>query len=118
MRRSSSYRAFSLIAFGLVFLLSVSCKKTSSFPKDDIRYFQDLLEADMTSEEVIDALGAPSIDLNAEYAASDGLHIYQYPLNDTTSVRIGITDRLTYVCTVDAKDNLVEDIMFLNAASN
>ena len=118
MHRSSPYRAHSLIAFGLLFLLFVSCKKTSSFPKDDIRYFQDLLEADMTSEEVIEALGAPSIDLNAESAASDGLHIYQYPLNDTTSVRIGVTERLTYVCTVDAKDNLVEDIMFLDAGSN
>ncbi|MEJ1241795.1 hypothetical protein WBG78_26860 [Chryseolinea sp. T2] len=118
MRRSPFYSDLSLITFGLLFLVSVSCKKTSSFPKDDIRYFQDLLEADMASDEVIEVLGAPAIDLNAEWAASDGLHIYQYPLNDTTSVRIGVADRLTYVCTVDKKDNLVEDIMFFDAKSD
>ena len=99
-----------------ILVLATSCrKKTSSFPKDDLRYFTDLLEADMDNDDVLSVLGEPKVDLNAEWAAEDGLHIYQYPLGDSTYVRIGVTDKLNYACVVDEHNNLLEDIIIPGA---
>lgn len=102
--------------FIAVMALLTSCKKkTSQFPKDDLRYFTDLLEADMDNEDVLSVLGEPMVDINAEWAAEDGLHIYQYPLEDSTYVRIGVTDKLNYACIVDENNNLLEDIILRGA---
>jgi hypothetical protein len=101
----------SLIAVAMLFILVASCKKKSSFPKDDIRYFKDLLEAGMDNGDVLDALGEPTTDLNKEFASQDGLHIYQYQLSDSSFVRIGVTDQIKYACLVDIQDNLLEDII-------
>jgi len=91
-----------------------SCKKKSSFLKDDLRYFQDLLTPDMDHDDLVEVFGEPPVDLNAEWAASDGLHIYQYPLYDSTFVRIGYTDKIAYACLVDDSSNLVQDILVID----
>ena len=91
-----------------------SCKKKSSYLKDDVKYFQDLLTADMDHDDLVEVFGKPPVDLNAEWAATDGLHIYQYPLYDSTYVRIGYTDKIAYACLVDDSSNLVQDILVID----
>ena len=98
-----------LIASGLV-VLGVSCSDSSS-SKDDVEYFQDNLQSDMSYADLVAAFGEPTVDLNAASADHDGLHIYQYALVDSTFVRIGYTDKIVYACLVDDRSNLIEDII-------
>lgn len=98
----------------LAAILAVACRKPETLLRDDIAYFRKYLEADMDYDDIVEAFGAPPEDLNAGFAATDGLHLYQYPLYDSTFVRIGFTDKIEYACLVDANQNLVEDIIVIN----
>ena len=109
---SRSTIAWLLLVSALLATFS-SCKKKSSFLKDDLRYFQDLLTADMDYDDLVSEFGEPPVDLNALHADSDGLHIYQYPLYDSTFVRIGYTVKIEYVCLVDDRSNLIRDILVI-----
>jgi hypothetical protein len=107
----------SIVALLLISMLIVagwSCKKKSNFLKDDPQYFRDLLTADMDHDDLVEVFGEPPVDLNAEWAATDGLHIYQYPLYDSTFVRIGYTDKIAYACLVDDSSNVVQDILVID----
>jgi hypothetical protein len=106
-----------LLVASLILGLGVSCKKKSSWLKDDIRYFKDMLTADMDYDDLVEEFGEP-VDLNAAFAESDGLHVYQYPLYDTTFVRIGYRDKIVYVCLVDDRNNVVEDILTIDQNGN
>ena len=110
-------RSPTLIAFvawmtaSALVVLGNSCKKKSvSFTKDDIQYFQENLQFDMKYSELVAKFGEPT-DLNAAFAGQDGLHIYQYTLADSTFVRIGYTDKIVYACVVDDGSNLIEDLI-------
>ena len=109
-----SHHSVSLLAAAILLSITVCCKKESKFAKDDMRYFTDLLKAGMDSEDVINALGEPTIDLNKESAYQDGLHIYQYTLSDSSFVRIGVTDKITYACLVDSRNNYLEELVLAN----
>ena len=117
MQRSFKRLAVPLLVTASVIALGVACtKKKSSWLKDDIRYFQEMLRADMDYDEIVEVFGMP-VDLNEEFSAKDGLHIYQYPLYDTTFVRIGYSDKIVYACLVDDRNNIVRDIIAINQES-
>lgn len=115
MRLSTLAKAVLWIATSTAVFLLASCKKTSSYLKDDIRYFQELLSADMDYNDLLSTFGEPTADINAEWADADGLHIYQYALYDSTFVRIGFTDKIEYACLVDDHNNLIEDILITDS---
>ncbi|HTF18230.1 MAG TPA: hypothetical protein VK658_09175 [Chryseolinea sp.] len=104
----------SLLIISALAVTSSSCKKKDNFLKDDRRYFQEMLRVDMDYSDLVNAFGEPPVDLNAEWAGADGLHIYQYPLMDSTFVRIGYTSKIEYACLVDDRSNLVEDMLFID----
>lgn len=91
----------------------ISCSKQDRCPQDDLPCYVKYLHADMDYDDMVDYFGEPPVLLNAENADHEGLHIYQYPLPDSTFVRIGFTDRLVYACHVDERNNIVEDIIVL-----
>lgn len=99
-------------------ILAVACRKPQTLPRDDVAYFKKYLVADMDYGDLVHEFGLPPEDLNADFAAADGLHMYQYPLHDSTFVRIGFTDKIEYACLVDANQNLVEDIIVINHADD
>lgn len=96
-------------------LIGASCKKKNKYLQDDIAYFREYLDADMTYDDLVRVFGEPAIDLNAARADSDGLHMYQYALLDSTFVRIGYRRRIEYACLVDSLNNVVEDIILVNS---
>ena len=102
-----------LAPFLLVFFGSGACKKREGYLKDDISYFREHLKPEMDYDDIIEEFGVPPVDLNAASAESDGLHIYQYPLYDSTFIRIGYTRRMEYACWVDYQNNLVEDVVVI-----
>lgn len=107
-------RVVPLLLISILVVSGWSCKKKSSYLKDDLRYFQDLLTTDMDYDDLVDTFGEPPVDLNAEWAGTDGLHIYQYALYDTTFVRIGYTSKIAYACLVDDSSNVIQDILLID----
>lgn len=99
----------------VLLLLGASCKKNNKYLQDDIAYFREHLDADMTYDDLVRVFGEPAIDLNAAMADSDGLHMYQYALLDSTFVRIGYRSRIEYACLIDSLNNIVEDIIHVNS---
>lgn len=113
MTRIGSIAGFAFGCLLLSVLFLAACKKTSKFLKDDVGYFRDMLRADMDHNDIVEYFGTPPEDLNAAYASEDGLHIYQYPLHDSTFVRIGFTTKMEYACLVDANANIYEDLIVI-----
>jgi hypothetical protein len=103
------------MTLSLFILLGVgSCRKKGPYRKRDLTYFREHLKSDMDYNDVVDEFGTPPQFLNEETADNDGLYIYQYPLLDSTFVRIGFTDKIVYACWVDKHSNLVEDVVVFN----
>lgn len=113
MTRIGSIAGFALGCLLLSVLFLAACKKKSKFLRDDVRYFREMLRADMDYDDIVEYFGTPPEDLNAAYAAEDGLHIYQYPLYDTTFVRIGFTTKMEYACLADTNANIYEDLIVI-----
>ncbi len=61
--------------------------------------------------DLVDEFGEPARDINSDWSSQDGLHIYEYALGDSTSVRIGFIERIVYAVIVDDRMNLLEDII-------
>ena len=112
---SASATGFVLVAFILILFAIGGCKKKETYLKDDKAYFQEHLRADMDYNDLVETFGVPPVDLNAATAdEADGLHIYQYPLYDSTFLRIGFTNRMEYACWVDERNNLIEDVIVIH----
>lgn len=93
-----------------VVLLLAACKR-ESYLKDDPRYFQKHLTADMNYEQLVEAFGTPASEVNDSLPTGRGMHLYQYMLYDSTIVRIGFTTKIEYACLVDERNNLLEDLL-------
>lgn len=109
-RSSSLLRSFILLLTAAT-CLAVSCRERDTPLKDDVAYFRKYLEPDMNYDDLVKEFGEPAKDINAEWSSQDGLHIYEYPLWDSTSVRIGYRERIVYAVIVDERMNLLEDII-------
>jgi len=120
-RISVCVRSISVAVVSGLFFCGIlqACKEAGEkYLKDDIRYFQEHVEADMDYDDIVDQFGIPPIDLNEATAESNGLHIYQYPLMDTTYCRIGYLDKIIYVCQVDSNQNILSDVISIAKAED
>lgn len=67
-------------------------------------YFADNLKPDMTYEKITKTFGTPARDIGS------GIHIYVYPLTDSTEIWIGFTDKIMYAKQVDKNRNVIKTI--------
>ena len=79
----------------------VSCSEDVS-SRNTIEYFETHLRPEMSHSELMLVFGKPDKDLGS------GIHIYVYMLEDSTEVRVGITDKILYAKHVDNNENLLK----------
>lgn len=102
-----------IIAYILtIFLLvTLSCSENKNLDHGELTYsdFQYRLKMDMNFDAIVSIFGNPSKD------AGSGIHIYVYPLIDSSEIWIGYTDRIMYVKRVDKDQQLIENLKFLSS---
>ncbi len=58
----------------------------------------------MTYEEIVQQFGEPLKDIGS------GLHIYVYPLSDSTAIWIGYSDKIMYTIQVDKQQKVIKKL--------
>jgi len=90
------------VFIALIFILVAACSQDEELNRRTLDYFQTNLQLDMSHSKLIAVFGEPDKDVGS------GIHIYVYRLDDSTDVRIGITDKLLYANHVDKGENLLK----------
>lgn len=67
--------------------------------------FKSGLKKDMTYKQMTTRFGLPSSDIGS------GIHIYVYPLHDTTSIWVGMTDHIFWAKHVDPSGVVIDTII-------
>ncbi len=83
----------------LILLFTNSCVQEHTVKKNTYSDFSEKLKPDMTFEAIVQKFGEPLKDIGS------GLHIYVYPLADSTEIWIGFSDRIMYAIQVDKDQN-------------
>lgn len=94
-----------LCSFFLLVILSCSKEKNTTNQGSTYSYFANNLKSDMTYDSIVAIFGAPSKDIGS------GIHIYVYPLNDSTEVWIGYADKIIYARHMDINQQVIEIII-------
>jgi hypothetical protein len=97
------------LALFLLVLLSCSENKNSDSGALTYSEFQNKLKLNMNYDALISSFGDPSKD------AGSGIHIYVFPMIDSTEIWIGYTDRILYARRVDKDHQFLENVKFLNS---
>jgi hypothetical protein len=96
----------------LSLILFISCAKQNDVnnqkivvDKQSISYFADNLKADMNYDTIVATFGAPSKDTGS------GIHIYVYPLSDSTEIWIGYANKILYARQVDGNHQVIKTLI-------
>lgn len=94
-------------AYFLSFFLGLfcySCFQESSVKGNTYSEFSEKLKPGMTYEEIVQQFGEPLKDIGS------GLHIYVYPLSDSTAIWIGYSDKIMYTIQVDKQQKVIKKL--------
>ena len=99
------------LVISLFLLVTLSCSENKKLDRVELTYseFQNKLKLNMNYDSIVSIFGDPSKD------AGSGIHIYVYPLNDSSEIWIGYTDRIMYVKRVDKDQQFIENLKFLSS---
>jgi hypothetical protein len=86
-----------LLAIAIVTIITACAQADDQRLNPTLENFQAHLKADMAYPAMVSKFGSPSKDIGS------GIHIYVYPLSDSTEVWIGYSDKLLYARQVDAQ---------------
>ena len=79
----------------------ISCSEDDS-GRNTIEYFEAHLTTDMSHSELMFVFGKPDKDIGS------GIHIYVYILDDSTEVRVGITNKILYANHLDSDQKILK----------
>jgi len=97
----------------LTLILFISCTKQNDVnnqkgvvDKHSISYFVENLKPEMNYDAIVATFGAPSNDTGS------GIHIYVYPLSDSTEVWIGYAaNKILYARQVDSNHQVLKTLI-------
>jgi hypothetical protein len=96
--KCKTYLSFSLC------LLSYSCIQESSVKGNTYLKFSEKLKPGMIYETIVKQFGEPLKDIGS------GLHIYVYPLADSTEIWIGFSEKIIYSIQVDKQQRVIKKL--------
>jgi len=91
----------------IVLIIATACSshdKTLIHNKT-ISDFQNNLKSEDTYDTLLKKFGSPSKDIGS------GIHIYVYPLRDSTEVWIGYTDKILYARQVNKEGKILKELI-------